>query len=122
MVFDQDEESNHPQEHQSSLIIDFFDILIGFNLSIEADCIRFFGFEFVIATMFARSLRASKAFTIFVVSVAIFTDILLQNLIIPVLPFALRTRVGFQNEAQVQQWTAILLAASWAALTIGSRG
>ena len=55
-----------------------------------------------------------------VVSIAIFTDILLQNLIVPVLPFALRTRVGLRDEAEVQRWTAILLAASWGALTVGS--
>ncbi len=71
--------------------------------------------------MLAHSFRASKTFVTLVVSVAIFTDLLLQNLVVPVLPFALRTRVGIRNEDEVQKWTAILLAASWGALTLGSR-
>lgn len=70
--------------------------------------------------MFARSFRASKTFTTFVVSFAIFTDILLQNLIVPVLPYALHTRVKLEDEADIQRWTSILLGAFSAALIIGN--
>ena len=70
--------------------------------------------------MFARSFRSSKTFTTFVVSVAIFTDILLQNLVVPVLPYALHTRVGLEDGAAVQRWTSVLLAAYGAALMFGS--
>lgn len=69
--------------------------------------------------MLTRSFRASKTFTTFVISFAIFTDILLQNLVVPVLPYALRTRIGLQDEADVQKWTSVLLAAFGASLMMG---
>lgn len=69
--------------------------------------------------MFARSFRASKTFVIFVVSFAVFTDILIQNLVVPVLPYALHARVGLQNPVDIQRWTSILLAAFGAVLMIG---
>lgn len=69
--------------------------------------------------MLTRSFRASKTFTTFVISFAIFTDILLQNLVVPVLPYALRTRIGLEDEADVQKWTSILLAAFGASLMMG---
>ncbi|KAL8654501.1 MAG: hypothetical protein Q9226_003409 [Calogaya cf. arnoldii] len=69
--------------------------------------------------MFARSFRASKTFTTLVVSFAIFTDILIQNLVVPVLPYALHTRVGLDDEDDIQRWTSILLAAFGAVLMIG---
>lgn len=70
--------------------------------------------------MFARSFRSSKTFTTFVVSVAIFTDVLLQNLVAPVLPYALHTQIGLQVEADIQTWTSILLSAYGAAFMLGS--
>lgn len=69
--------------------------------------------------MLSRSFRASKTFTTFVISFAIFTDILLQNLVVPVLPYALRTRIGLEDETDVQKWTSILLAAFGASLMMG---
>ena len=68
-----------------------------------------------------HALRASKGFTVFVVCVAVFSDILLQNLVVPVLPYALEERVGLTDEAEVQRWNSILLAAFGGALMMGSR-
>ncbi|KAL8832003.1 MAG: hypothetical protein Q9191_000532 [Dirinaria sp. TL-2023a] len=70
--------------------------------------------------MLTRSLRTSKAFTTFVVSVAIFTDILLQNLVVPVLPYALHSRIGLQKESEIQKWTSILSSAFGGAFMVGS--
>lgn len=70
--------------------------------------------------MFLHSIRASKTFTIFVVCVAVFADVLLQNLVVPVLPYALGERVGLTNEADVQRWNSFLIAAFGAAWTSGS--
>ena len=68
-----------------------------------------------------RTLRASKAFTVFVVCVGVFSDVLLQNLVVPVLPYALKERVGLADEADVQWWNSLLLAAFGAAFMLGSR-
>ena len=68
-----------------------------------------------------RALRASKAFTVFVVCVGVFSDVLLQNLVVPVLPYALKERVGLTDEADVQWWNSLLLAAFGAAFMLGSR-
>lgn len=70
--------------------------------------------------MVAQSFRASKTFTTFVVCVSIFTDILLQNLIVPVLPYALSERVGLSQEDDVQRWNSILLASFGGSLMVGS--
>ena len=70
--------------------------------------------------MFLHSIRASKTFTIFVVCVAVFADVLLQNLVVPVLPYALGERVGLTNEAEIQRWNSVLIAAFGAAWTSGS--
>ena len=72
------------------------------------------------STMIAREFRASKTFITFVISMSIFTDILLQNLIVPVLPYALRERVGLSAEDEVQKWNSILLGAYSASLMVGS--
>ncbi len=71
--------------------------------------------------MLSRSFRASKTFTTFVVSFAVFTDILIQNLVVPVLPYALHTRVGIDDQDSIQRWTSILLAAYGAMLMVGCR-
>lgn len=71
--------------------------------------------------MFAHSFRASKTFTTFVVSFAVFTDILVQNLVVPVLPYALHTKVGLEDQDHIQRWTSVLLAAFGAVLMIGCR-
>ncbi|PWY68410.1 MFS transporter [Aspergillus heteromorphus CBS 117.55] len=53
--------------------------------------------------------RSSDAFIIFVVVFAVFTDVLLYGLIVPVAPTALHERVGLPV-GQEQTWTSILLA------------
>ncbi|KAL9031257.1 MAG: hypothetical protein Q9196_000695 [Gyalolechia fulgens] len=70
--------------------------------------------------MISRSLRSSKTFITLVVSVSVFTDILLQNLVVPVLPFALSERVGLTDSGDIQRWNSILLSAFGGALIIGS--
>ena len=70
--------------------------------------------------MLSRSFRASKTFVTFVVCVALFTDILILSLVVPVLPYALSSRIGLQTEAQIQSWTSILLAAYGIASIMGS--
>ncbi|KAL2856428.1 MFS general substrate transporter [Aspergillus pseudoustus] len=52
--------------------------------------------------------RASKGFIIFVVCFAVFTDILLYGIIVPVTPTALSERAGV-GEGDEQKWTSILL-------------
>ncbi|KAL9583875.1 MAG: hypothetical protein Q9212_002454 [Teloschistes hypoglaucus] len=68
--------------------------------------------------MVFRRVRASRKFTIFVVSVAVFADVFLQNLISPVLPYALRDRFGLSDDADVQRWTSTLIAAFGGAWTL----
>lgn len=70
--------------------------------------------------MYASRLRSSDGFIIFVVGVAVFTDMMLYGLIVPMLPYALADRVGIAQE-DVQQWNSILLGSFGAALMLGSR-
>jgi MFS family permease len=63
--------------------------------------------------------RSSTVFIVFVVCLAIFTDILFYGLIVPVIPFSLSEQVGVPED-DVQHWTAILLAVYNAALFVGS--
>ncbi|KAL2794927.1 major facilitator superfamily domain-containing protein [Aspergillus keveii] len=57
---------------------------------------------------FLLEWRASKGFIIFVVCFAVFTDILLYGIIVPVTPTALNERAGV-GEDDEQRWTSILL-------------
>jgi hypothetical protein len=66
------------------------------------------------------SFRSSSFFIIGTISLAIFTDIFLYSLVVPVLPFALTVRAGVE-EKDVQKWTAIFLSVYGAALAVGSR-
>ena len=68
---------------------------------------------------FLLSWRSSTTFILLTVCLAVFTDILLYALIVPVLPYALTTQVGIP-EHEVQRWNAILLACYSCALFIGS--
>lgn len=68
--------------------------------------------------MFLR-FRSSKTFILSTVCIAIFTDIFLYGIIVPVLPYALTSRVGV-SEDSVQTWNSILLACYTIALFIGS--
>ncbi|PYI11535.1 MFS transporter [Aspergillus sclerotiicarbonarius CBS 121057] len=59
--------------------------------------------------------RSSNGFVMFVVAFAVFTDVLLYGLIVPVAPTALHQRVGLSVDEE-QSWTSILLALYGAAL------
>lgn len=65
------------------------------------------------------SIRSSNTFIIATISIAIFTDIFLYSLVVPVLPFALTGRAGVK-EADLQRWTSIFLSVYGAALAVGS--
>ncbi|KAF3481933.1 uncharacterized protein GIQ15_04692 [Arthroderma uncinatum] len=64
-------------------------------------------------------LRSSEGFIIFVISIAMLTDMLLYTLIIPILPKILVSRAGVPEE-DAQFWISILLAAYGATLLLGS--
>lgn len=63
--------------------------------------------------------RSSTPFIIAVVCVAVFTDIFLYGLIVPVLPFSLKQRVGL-GEDDLQRWASILLASCGASILLNS--
>ncbi|KAI9742196.1 MAG: hypothetical protein M1818_004096 [Claussenomyces sp. TS43310] len=63
--------------------------------------------------------RSSNVFIITTVCLAVFTDIFLYSIIVPVLPFALKRRAGVRAD-EVQHWVSILLAVYGAALLVGS--
>lgn len=65
------------------------------------------------------AFRSSSTFILATVCIAIFTDLLLYGIIVPVIPFALTSRVGI-DESSVQTWNAILLACYTIALFVGS--
>jgi MFS family permease len=55
------------------------------------------------------SQRSSRSYTIFIVSYAVFVDVFLYGVITPVIPFALKQRIGISFQ-HVQHWVSILLA------------
>ena len=63
--------------------------------------------------------RSSKWFILVTVAWAIFTDIFLYGVIVPVLPFALESRAGVEVD-NVQHWVAIMLAVYAAGLLVFS--
>lgn len=63
--------------------------------------------------------RSSKAFIIAVICIAIFSDVFLYGVIVPVVPFSISERAGVP-ESDVQHWTSILLAVYGAALLISA--
>jgi hypothetical protein len=69
--------------------------------------------------MFFGESRSSKGFVVVVVCVAVFTDIFLYGLIVPMLPFALAERVGLSG-GDIQRWNSILLASYGASILLGS--
>ncbi|RAK95865.1 MFS transporter [Aspergillus ibericus CBS 121593] len=69
--------------------------------------------------MSVQQLRSSTTFAVIVVCVAVFTDIFLYGLVVPMLPFALADRVGL-SDADIQPWNSILLATYGAAIMLGS--
>ncbi|KAI8662694.1 hypothetical protein LRP88_06902 [Fusarium phalaenopsidis] len=64
-------------------------------------------------------LRSSAGLIVTTCSFAIFTDIFLYGVIVPVLPFSLENRVGIST-GRVQYWVSIALAVYGAALLGGS--
>ncbi|KAE8442556.1 hypothetical protein EG329_003043, partial [Mollisiaceae sp. DMI_Dod_QoI] len=64
-------------------------------------------------------LRSSNSFIVATIAIAVFTDIFLYSLVVPVLPFALTVRAGVKEE-DLQRWTSIFLAVYGAALAVGS--
>ncbi|MCJ1381932.1 hypothetical protein MMC17_005044 [Xylographa soralifera] len=64
-------------------------------------------------------LRSARWFILMTVSCAVFTDIFLYGIIVPVVPFALSTRAGVAEE-DVQHWVSVLLAVYGGALLIAS--
>lgn len=63
--------------------------------------------------------RSSRKFVISVVSMAVFTDVFIYGMIVPILPVVLQSRV-FVPDDQLQQWMAIMLAAFGGAIFVGS--
>jgi MFS family permease len=54
------------------------------------------------------TLRSSKPFILTTVCAAIFTDSIIYGILVPILPFSLRTRSGVQ-ENDIQWWTSFIL-------------
>ncbi|CZR63450.1 related to vesicular amine transporter [Phialocephala subalpina] len=65
------------------------------------------------------TFRSSNSFIVATIAIAVFTDIFLYSLVVPVLPFALTIRAGVKEE-DLQRWTSIFLAVYGAALAVGS--
>ncbi|KAB8260678.1 major facilitator superfamily domain-containing protein [Aspergillus pseudonomiae] len=63
--------------------------------------------------------RSSRRFVISVVAMAVFTDVFIYGMIVPILPVVLKTRVVVPDD-QLQQWMAIMLAAFGGAIFVGS--
>lgn len=63
--------------------------------------------------------RSSKTFIIVTVATAVFTDIFVYGIIVPVLPFALTSRSGISADS-IQTWIAIFLAVYGAALLVAA--
>ncbi|KAM0419657.1 hypothetical protein ACHAPD_003220 [Fusarium lateritium] len=65
-------------------------------------------------------VRSSAGLIVTTCSFAIFTDIFLYGVIVPILPFSFEERVGISPD-KVQYWVSIALAVFGAALLAGSR-
>ncbi|KAL2856964.1 major facilitator superfamily domain-containing protein [Aspergillus pseudodeflectus] len=63
--------------------------------------------------------RSSKGFVTWVVAIAVFTDVFIYGMIIPILPEVLKTRIVVPAD-ELQKWMSILLAAYGGALFVGS--
>lgn len=64
-------------------------------------------------------IRSSVGFITLTVSLAVFTDIFLYGVLIPVIPFVLTSRVGLEA-TKVQRWTSVSLAVYGAAMFCAS--
>ena len=65
------------------------------------------------------SLRSSKLFILTTICIAVFTDVFLYGIVVPVIPFALSSRAGVA-QSSVQSWVSVLLAVYGAALLVSS--
>lgn len=65
------------------------------------------------------SIRSSKLFILSTICIAVFSDIFLYGVIVPVIPFALTSRANVK-ESSVQSYVSILLAVYGAALLVAS--
>src|SRR5690348_3501456 len=74
--------------------------------------------DFLAMAVWARSIRESKAFTLIVVCIAIFSDVFTYGILVPVVPFALTERLGV-HDADVQKWNSILLGVLGVAILVG---
>ncbi|GBF61260.1 MFS transporter [Trichophyton mentagrophytes] len=63
--------------------------------------------------------RSSESFIILVVSIAIFVDIFLYSMIVPIIPKALVDRIGVSPD-DAQSWMSVLLATYGGTLLLGS--
>jgi len=63
--------------------------------------------------------RSSKSFIIATICIAVFSDIFLYGVIVPVIPFALTSRTG-TPESESQSYVSILLSVYGGALLLGS--
>ncbi|KAL4813258.1 major facilitator superfamily domain-containing protein [Aspergillus spinulosporus] len=73
----------------------------------------------IVSAPWMVELRSSKAFVTWVVAIAVFTDVFIYGMIIPILPDVLKTRVSIPED-ELQKWISILLAAFGGALFVGS--
>lgn len=69
--------------------------------------------------MTTHAFRASKTFALIVVCIAVFTDVFVYGLVVPVMPFALTQRLGVPEE-DVQKWNSILLGVLGGAVVVGA--
>jgi hypothetical protein len=69
--------------------------------------------------MTIHAFRSSKTFALIVVCIAVFTDVFVYGLVVPVMPFALTQRLGVPEE-DVQKWNSILLGVLGGAVFIGA--
>lgn len=65
------------------------------------------------------NIRSSKTFIVLTVSLAVFTDVFLYAIIVPVLPFALTSRARV-DPSTIQTWISIFLAVYGAAQVVAS--
>ncbi|KAI2817402.1 hypothetical protein CBS63078_9608 [Aspergillus niger] len=65
------------------------------------------------------AFRSSRAFVISVVAIAVFTDVFIYGMIVPILPIVLKTRV-IVPEDELQKWMSIMLAAFGGGIFFGS--
>lgn len=69
--------------------------------------------------MAPHPFRSSKTFALIVVCIAVFTDVFVYGLVVPVMPFALTQRLGVREE-DVQKWNSILLGVLGGAVFFGA--